>query len=540
MIRRLGGRRAGRALALCLALLVGCAAATQRPAEPRPRGEPDSDLLAHLVALGEEALEQGELDAARSRFERALTFAPGSTRARAGLGRALLRAGDFESAEAELRAALARDADEARAHLGLAELAVGREDSEAALEHAKQAVNADPLLPEAHALLEGLTGRAPRTASTTPAQALSVAQSHPYDPYAHWVAGEALLRIGRTEAAARQLEQAVWVADRDPVSAQSALRRLTQIDPQWSERRVVWVHTWADESVRAHPGWRYRLRLVWMAQSRLLSSALGVWFVPRSIREFDSSAADASLESIAALFRARPQRDPRAGVLAVLTERRPPRRRAGARLGQAEFLGRRLVARLHPGELESRVLAHEILHLYGGVHVSDELESLMNPSGRASTLDPVNLRIALAMRSRRFGPRGLDGDVLPFIDVPDTIEAYQEALRVNLVFRRMGIREALEEARGSRVLARELRGVTALDPHLGDVSRFLARLLDHEGRRAEAIVMLDLAGRLYGPETPQGRETIGRADLLRRSLRAREHGGETGRAVGSAPDEPSP
>ncbi len=36
-----------------------------------------------------------------------------------------------------------------------------------------------------------------------------------------------------------------------------------------------------------------------------------------------------------------------------------------------------MTVRLEAGASESRVLAHEILHLYGTIHVLDDLESLI-------------------------------------------------------------------------------------------------------------------------------------------------------------------
>jgi hypothetical protein len=70
-------------------------------------------------------------------------------------------------------------------------------------------------------------------------------------------------------------------------------------------------------------------------------------------------------------------------------------------------------------------------------------------------------------RGRRF--RGtLDADVFAVIDLEATTRAYEEALRVNLVLRRAATR------------------VRKLDPHLGDVARFVSLLLWRGERPAPA------------------------------------------------------
>ena len=51
-----------------------------------------------------------------------------------------------------------------------------------------------------------------------------------------------------------------------------------------------------------------------------------------------------------------------------------------------------------------------------------------------------------------------------------------------------------------------------LDPHLADVSRFVAHLLLRSGRPAAGVVMMESAGRLYGPKTKQGRATLADAE----------------------------
>jgi hypothetical protein len=64
--------------------------------------------------------------------------------------------------------------------------------------------------------------------------------------------------------------------------------------------------------------------------------------------------------------------------------------------------------------------------------------------------------------------------------------------------------------------------VRELDPHLGDVARFVSLLLWRGERPASAASLLDVAARLYGPRTPQGRRAGEDADRIWRQLAARE------------------
>jgi hypothetical protein len=268
---------------------------------------------------------------------------------------------------------------------------------------------------------------------------------------------------------------------------------------------------------RRHPGWRFRLRLAWLAVSQTLEPLLGVRFLPATLQSFASGEGSASLAAIAAAFRAQATQVPDEGVLAAFTERAPP---AGAkqRLGQAEFLGRRLAVRLETEPGPSRVLLHEVLHLYGAVHVADDVESLMNRSGGALILDPLNARIVRELRGRRFHG-ALDTDIFAVIDLEATTRAYEDSLRVNIALRNVGLAEAFETATTSRVAARRAAAqVRELDPHLGDVARFVSLLLWRGERPASAAFLLEAAARLYGPRTERGRQAEDEAEQIWRQI----------------------
>jgi hypothetical protein len=281
---------------------------------------------------------------------------------------------------------------------------------------------------------------------------------------------------------------------------------------------VVPVITWADESVTGHPGWRGRVRALWRGVSDTLGPILDTAYVPVSIRTFSSVGADDRLASIDREWRLAQAPAPPQGILAGFTERGVPRQTGTWRLGQADFVGRRLLVRLEPGATASRPLVHELLHLYGAVHVADDLPSIMNPSGGTSTLDPGNARIVEELRLRRFIDAGPAVTLLENADAGALTEAYAAALRRNLSFRRLGVIEGLAARSESRILAaQKIRAAASLDDHLGDVSRFLAQLLLAQQRVGEAADLLEIASILYGLDSSQGRESARDAEALRRA-----------------------
>jgi hypothetical protein len=178
-----------------------------------------------------------------------------------------------------------------------------------------------------------------------------------------------------------------------------------------------------------------------------------------------------------------------------------------------------MMVRLEPEQSQSRVLVHEILHLYGAMHVVEDLDSLMNPTGGGTRLDRSSARIVKAMRRRVFRTGDPRSDVLPYIDLAEAIAAYQQALVVNLTFRRLGLEAAFRMRRTSRYqAANEAREAVGMDEHLADVLRIVASLLRADRRPAQALILLEAAARLYGPDTSRGRKTSAEAENLRRWL----------------------
>jgi hypothetical protein len=188
-------------------------------------------------------------------------------------------------------------------------------------------------------------------------------------------------------------------------------------------------------------------------------------------------------------------------------------------LGLAEFLGRTLVVRVAPGQRKSRVLVHELLHLFGAVHVSERFPSIMNPDGGDIHLDGPNVGIVRATRRRGFTARGFEANVIARVDLEELIAAYLGALELNLELRKLGIAEAIQAGKLSRYQQRrETREATRLDPHLGDVSRRLAWLMLADERRVEALFLLETAVQLYGRRSVRGKATFEESEALRQAL----------------------
>ena len=501
---------------LPVAIFAGCSAQTG-PSVARTAST-ETALESSLVELGSAALARGEIDTAEARFQRALEARPGSSGARVGLAAVARARGDTARQREWLEEALERDTNSVDAMIALAVLERETGDAGRGRVLLERALEQSPGRADAHRELAELTGPAPRGSTVGPEQAGHRARAHPYDPWAGLEAARAFLAAGDRQGAVSWIRSTAWMADLDPASALAALQLLRELDEQWAERRIVPVHCFADQSLRRDPAWKMRLRLLWSSASASLAPLIDTVFVPVSFAAFSSAAASDDLDAIDRAFLAATPSPPAAGLVAVFTGRQPPRRSGRWRLGQAEFLGRRLVVRLEPESATSRTLLHEVLHLYGGVHVADDFESLLNPGGDALTLDRANARIIGLVRQRRFGPGGLTSNVMPFVESEALVAAYEESLRFNLAARRHGVLEALEARETSRFQAAHLaREASQLDSHLADVSRFVALLLIGQERFQQAAGLLEVAARLYGPRTQRGREAQARAQILRKS-----------------------
>jgi tetratricopeptide (TPR) repeat protein len=473
--------------------------------------------------LAEAALARDEIATAEERFRRELQHRPASARAHVGLGRIALTRADLAGAQ-EHFAAAASSTDAAPdtlgdALVGLADVAVRQNDPAAAREALTLALARQPWRSDAHVRLADISGAADHRAAVSGDAAIVLAEDHPYDPWALLGAGRALAEIGADEAAVESLERAVWLGDLDAQSAAFAVDLLAQLSESWRDRPIVPVHLYADEAIRAEVGWKFRLRTALLSAANGLAGPIGVRLVTVSVSGFDDAGVPSDLESIHAAFTQATGSPPGPGILAAFTARPFPEYRAETKRGLAEFLGRRLTVRFPPHEWKSRALAHEILHLYGAMHVSDDIESLMNPSGDSLKLDSLSHRTVTAMRWRSFETGRLDQDVLPRVDLHEVIDAYVDVLAANLTFRQLGIDEIVKRGR-------HLRGAGAVrvhelkrqDPHLADVARIVAALMLSDGRRVEALSLFETAAQLYGRDTRRGAAAARHAEELRQAL----------------------
>ena len=499
---------------LGLAALLACSGA--------PRGVAtgpavDPQLNATLIRLGNDALAAGDTQRARERFERALLADPGSVAARAGLGRALLAAGLPDEASAAIEAAAAANPNDADAHAALAQLATQRGDPAAARAAWERVIALDGARIDAHQRIEELTGPAPVAPAAGPDEAIARGDAHPYDPRARLAAGEALLARGDLAGATEHLEAALVLTDLDPASGLRAAALLQDHVADWRTRRVVWVHAFADEVLREDPAWRFQQRFAWLAVSEALEPLLGVRFVVASLGGFDAAGAGLDLSPILEAGRRQHPEVPATGIVAFATGRPTPRAAGVWKQGEAELFGRFLAVRLAPAEVASRVLAHEVIHLFGGVHVNPDVDALMNPSGKSLVLDRWNAAILSATRARDFGPGGIEANVLPHASLRTLIDAYSHALGANVALRNAGVLEAIDGAHGSaRAAAPQAREAMQLDEHLGDVAGLVAQLLLRDGRPAGAANLWETAAKLYGPDTARGRRARQNAQAIAR------------------------
>ena len=404
--------------------------------------------------------------------------------------------------------------------LRLAEAERRAGDGEAEYGYLAQVIELDSSHTRAHARLAELTGPAPTSSTANPDDLVFRALKHPYDPKALVAAAGVLAERGDTDRAIVFLERAVWLADLDPAASLAAIRQLYVLSDEWKGHRIVPVHLYADELIRMQPDWQFQLRNLWLSASAMLDSALETRFVPIEIHPFNLGDSPNDLDTMHEAFLSG-TRLASEGIFAVMTGRRVPDADAVYKKGVAEFIGRSLAVRVAPGATRSRVLAHEILHLYGAIHVLEGVDTLMNPTGDSLALDAPNIRIVRALRGREFGPGGIEENVIPYIDLGVAIAAYRAALSVNLSLREEEINDAMRSKDvSSDQVAYRVHKATYLDNHLADAAWLVASLMLEDGQRIEAIRLFDLSSQLYGRLTPRGRESAEKARALRESMGA--------------------
>lgn len=505
--------------ATVLVVGIACAIAELPPATqpvPLPPADlPDNPLVTSLFAVAGAALEAGDLNNAEQRFQRVLEIRPHSGSAKLGLARVARLRGDEAAERRWLDEVLGRDPRSLGALLHLAQLEVLMNRPERARELVDQALAIDPNHSELLAMLLDLSGLAQSLEGLSVERILELARLHPFDLRVQLRAARIRIEAGEIEHARKLLRSSYWLADLDPIAGREIAQTLSEIDSEFAARVIVRVHVYADQSITRQPGWEMRLRVLWRKTSAAFSPLLATYFVPVSMSAFSTARAGNSLVSLESAWERSSARWPEHGLLVAFTERRGSRHEAHL-LGRAELLGRRAIVRLDSYATESRTLIHEVFHLYGGVHVADVLDSLMNPTGDTATIDVLNAEIIRLTRNRSFGPGGDAVNIDPYVDTSRLVDVYINALGFNLMFRREGLGRATELGRASRYAAADLaRAAVRLDDHLAQVSEHISQMLARDRFYAKAAGYSDLAAKLHGERSSKGRQQMRRADRLR-------------------------
>lgn len=433
--------------------------------------------------------------------------------ARAFVGLVALLLASIFLACAGAPAPAARPSKPESSEVRLAAEAMAAGDDATARTHLEAAVAADPGDFVAHQRLAALTGSAPLEEPATVDAAVELANRHPYDPRALLAAGRALVDAGRGDEAMPALETAVYLASRAPRAGAEAVALLQDLSPEWRASRIVHVVALADEALRDVEGWRFRLRDLWDTAEATLEPFLRTRFVLVSLDSFEVRGVGPRLEDMLSAM-ARRTGFRRRGIAAGFTAEPLPDE-PGAKRGIAEYLGTHVVVRDEGEGRTPRTLSHEVAHLYGAVHVVDERQSLMNVSGDSRRLDARNARILRALAGRHFFPGGPEENVIPALDLSEAIAAFTDVLMFDLTYRKLGLDAALAGRPGAD---RRAQRDAQLDPHLGDVSVFLSRLLWEDQRRDEALTVLEAAVNLYGPDSHRGRAADDRLEQRYREM----------------------
>ena len=209
-------------------LAVGCRGAAPLPAQ-----------AVELNRAGIEALRDGELDLASTRFGLALEYSPRFVEALANLGIVELERGSFDRARQLLERARRLNPDVAQPHHGLGVLAEKQRRPDAAAEHYRAALAVDPGFAPARANLGRLLLDAGYVEHAREQFALAVAVA-PDDLVALVGLAECLLRLQRFAEADVTMEQVQQAhPDAPQVTLLLARRALRRSDPDQAVALLV-------------------------------------------------------------------------------------------------------------------------------------------------------------------------------------------------------------------------------------------------------------------------------------------------------------
>ncbi len=182
-----------------LTLLVGCLGCH--------RSVPLPPQALELNRSGVDALTQGNLEAADTRFSLALEYSPRFVEALTNLGLVEVQRGNFERAEELLDRARDVNPDVAQPHHGLGVLAERRGQPEQAMDHYRDALEVDPGFAPARANLGRLYFKDNQLEQAR-IEFSKLVEAAPLDPLGHSGLIESLLRLGRIDEADKLLDRA--------------------------------------------------------------------------------------------------------------------------------------------------------------------------------------------------------------------------------------------------------------------------------------------------------------------------------------------
>ncbi|MGD9902860.1 MAG: sulfatase-like hydrolase/transferase [Vicinamibacterales bacterium] len=189
------------------------------PAEAELRhlleGEPTMAAARH--ALGAVWLERGRTTDAEREIRAALATRPAIRMAHFHLALIAEGKGLVDEAMREYRAEVAQFPDNHMAHFNLGKLFEQRGDSQAQLEAFRRAIDANAEFAEGHLFLAKLLldlGRDTEEALQLATRGRTLAPNGAHAPLGHYLAAEALVRLGRPDEARREVAQGKTVASR--------------------------------------------------------------------------------------------------------------------------------------------------------------------------------------------------------------------------------------------------------------------------------------------------------------------------------------
>lgn len=273
--------------------------------------------------------------------------------------------------------------------------------------------------------------------------------------------------------------------------------------------RSLSLGLWGDSRVRADPLWRDKARAV-VAHAQTFFAPLAIQLEVVDVANWDAAGKGAALDDLLQQLEQQPKG--RADVIVGLVGDAVPLQPGPVEsLGRTRFLGGdAIVARWDDPKRCGVVLAHELAHLFGAVHVADTT-SLLHSTFHADArhIDSQSEAVIDAARNRRF-----DREAAPLAaeEASKVLRALEQILRDDR-HNRDAEDQRTDLLEYQRTLAAEAQGAGS---SAGDAARLIAsgRAEQSRGAHGRALAYFREALRLC-PRCPGAHLEIGR-DLLDR------------------------